>query len=259
MDALEQIALCVNGSTWRLRDVLKLAYLESGFTAIDDGIRNMITLTFAAQQGLSVSEQECKAKVNEMRRQFGLYGVAETETWLRQRGLATVDLFEAAKTHLLADKVKRLVTEDHIDAYFLGNRLNFDRANVSQLVVSSREQAQELLFQLEEDEPFFRLAQSYCIRSSSKYDGGYLGWISRGDLNGEEESLVFGAESGQTVGPFKSGSCYRLLHVWDVAQASLTEEIRKIIAASLFEEWLQNAVIAAEVDIPLQRMLLGGR
>jgi parvulin-like peptidyl-prolyl isomerase len=255
MNAMELVTFSVNGTESRLRDVLKLASMEGGFSAFEDSIRRTVTLAFAEEHNIPVDEQEWKAKANELRQQRGLYSVAETLEWLSRRGLTTADLFETAKAHLLTEKVKRLVTEDRIDACFLENRLSFDTANVSQLVIGSREQAQELLFQLEEGEPFYKLAQTYCLNSSSKYDGGYVGLVSRAQLSGEEEASVFGAEAGQTVGPFPFGTAYRLLHVWDVMQASLTEEIRLKLADWLFEEWLNEAIQNSEVDVKLWRYL----
>ncbi|BBH22521.1 hypothetical protein Back11_38660 [Paenibacillus baekrokdamisoli] len=257
MDAMELVTFSVNGAEWRLRDVLKLACMEGGFTAIEDSIRRAVTLEFAEQHNLSIDELEWKAKVSEMRQQLGLYSAAETLAWLSMRGLVTADLFESAKVQLLTEKVKCIVSEDRIDAYFLENRLSFDKANVSQLVIGSREQAQELLFQLEEGEPFYKLAQTYCLNSSSKYDGGYFGWVGRAELNGEEEAAVFGSEAGQTVGPFPFGSFYRLLHVWEVIPAELTEEVRLKLADLLFEEWLNEAVKRSEVDVKLWGYLAG--
>lgn len=251
MDALQQVALSVNGTEWRLRDVLKLACMEGGFTAIEDSVRRAVTLEFAELHNLSIDEQEWKATANEIRQQLGLYSVAETLAWLSMRGLATSDLFETAKARLLTEKVKRIVSEDQIDTLFLENRLSFDKANVSQLVIGSREQAQELLFQLEEGESFYKLAQTYCLNSSSKYDGGYVGWVGRAELSGEEEASVFGSEAGQTVGPFSVGASYRLLYVWEVIPAVLTEEVRLKLADLLFEEWLNEAVKRSKTDVKL--------
>jgi len=257
MDALELVALSVNGTEWHLRDVLKHACIEGCFTAVEDSIRRAVTLEFAEQHHVSIDEQEWKAKANEIRQQLGLYSAVETLEWLRRRGLATSDLFETAKARLLTEKVKYIVTQDRMDTYFLENRLSFDKANISQLVIGSREQAQELLFQLEEGEPFYKLAQTYCLKSSSKYDGGYVGWVGRADLSGEEEASVFGSVAGQTVGPFPFGSSYRLLHVWEVSPAVLTAELRLKLADSLFEEWLNEAVKRSKVDVKLWDYLAG--
>ncbi|MET3290912.1 UNVERIFIED_CONTAM: parvulin-like peptidyl-prolyl isomerase [Brevibacillus sp. OAP136] len=257
MDSMEHVAFSVNGTEWRLRDVLKLACMEGGFTAIEDSIRRAVVLEFAEQHNLSIDEQEWKAKANEMRQQLGLYSAAETLGWLQRRGLVTADLFETAKARLLTEKVKHIVSQNRIDTYFLENRLSFDKANVSQLVIGSREQAQELLFQLEEGEPFFKLAQTYCLNSSSKYDGGFVGWVGRAELSGEEEAFVFGSEAGQAGGPFPSGSCYRLLYVWEVIPAVLTEEVRLKIADFLFEEWLNEAVKRSNIDVKLWGYLAG--
>ncbi|MNI14074.1 peptidylprolyl isomerase [compost metagenome] len=204
-----------------------------------------------------MDEQEWKAKANELRQQLGLYSGAETLAWLSKRGLTTADLMESAKTRLLTEKVKRIVSEDKIDGYFLENRLSFDKAIISQLIVDSREQAQELLFQLEEGEPFYQLAQIYCLNSSSKYDGGYVGLVGRNELSGEEESFVFSSEAGQSGGPFPIGSCYRLLYVWEVIPSALTGELRIKLADLIYEEWLNEAVQRSKVDIKLWGYLAG--
>ncbi|RKN60832.1 peptidylprolyl isomerase [Paenibacillus ginsengarvi] len=188
---------------------------------------------------------------------MGLYSAAETMTWLEQRGLETEDLFESARARILEEKVKRIVTESRIQAYFLQNRRSFDRANLSQLVVGTREQAQELLFQSEDGESFLQLAQTYCLNASSRYNGGYVGWVERAALTAEEEAFVFGAEPGQTGGPFPAGSGWRLLHVWEVAPAELTEDLRSHLANLLFDEWLGEAVKRSDVEVKLWRYLAG--
>ncbi|RAV21486.1 foldase protein PrsA [Paenibacillus contaminans] len=257
MKAMEQVALSVNGTEWRLRDILKLAAMTGRFTTVEDGIRRAVILAVAEQHGLPADEQEWKAAANAMRQQMGLYSAAETKAWLRRHGLATTDLFEEARARLLTEKVKRLVTEARVDAYFLENRLAFDRACVSQLALRTREQALELRFQLEEGGSFYELAQTYSVIGGSRYDGGYVGWVGRAELSGEEEALVFGAEAGSTVGPFPFGSCYRLLHVWEVNSAALTGELRLQLADQLFEAWLDEAVNQANVDVKLWRDLAG--
>ncbi|BBI36624.1 peptidylprolyl isomerase [Cohnella abietis] len=257
MDVMELVAFNVNGTEWRLRNVLKLACMEGRFSAVEDSIRRAVTLEYAELHKISIDEQEWKAKANELRQQLGLYSVAETLVWLKARGLTTADLLESAKARLLTEKVKRIVTEDRIDAYYLKNRLSYDKAILSQLIVDSREQAQELLFQLEEGEPFYQLAQTYCLNSSSKYDGGYVGAVGRSEMSGEEESFVFSSEAGQSGGPFPTGSYYRLLYVWEVIPASLTEELRIKLANLIYEEWLNEAVKRSEVDIKLWGYLAG--
>lgn len=257
MDAMELVAFNVNGTEWRLRDVLKLTCMEGRFSAVEDSIRRAVMLEFAEQHKISIDEQELNAKVSELRQQMGLYSTTETMAWLSKRGLTTADLFGSAKARLLTEKVKRIVSEDRIDAYFLKNRLSFDKAIISQLIVDSREQAQELLFQLEEGEPFYQLAQIYCLNNSSKYDGGYIGSVGRAGLSGEEESFVFSSEAGQSGGPFPTGSCYRLLHVWEVIPAALTGDLRIKIADLIYEEWLNEAVKRSKVDIKLWGYLAG--
>ncbi|WP_158302090.1 peptidylprolyl isomerase [Paenibacillus mesophilus] len=257
MSGMELTALSVNGWEWRLGDLLRVACIDGGFTAVESVIRRAVILQYAEERQISVDEPEEKAKVNEIRQQMGLYSAAETMAWLEQRGLETEDLYESARARILEEKVKRIVTEDRIEAYFLQNRRSFDRANLSQLVISTREQAQELLFQIEEGESFFKLAQTYCLNASSRFNGGYVGWVGRTALSAEEEAFVFGAEARETGGPFPAGSGWRLLHVWEVAPTELTEELRSNLADLLFDEWLDEAVKRSDVDVNLWRYLAG--
>ncbi|AZN41675.1 peptidylprolyl isomerase [Paenibacillus albus] len=258
MNDRDPIAVSVNDKEWRLRDVLKFATIEGRLFAVDDTVRSAVIIEFAEKNEISVEEQEWIDEANELRKRKGLYSAAETMEWLNRRGLDKNDLFEAAKLLLLTEKAKRIVaSEERIEAYFWDNRMAFDRANVSQLIALGKDQAQELLFQLEEGISFYALAQTYCCSDSSKYNGGYIGWIGRTQLSGEEEASVFAAEAKQTVGPFPFGSYYRLLHVWEVRPAELTEETRMAIADALFEAWLKEAITNARVDIGLWGYLAG--
>lgn len=107
MDAMELVAFNVNGTEWRLRDVLKLACMEGHFSAVEDCIRRAVIQEFAEQHKIAIDDQEWKAKDNELRQQLGLYSVAETLAWLKVRGLVTADLLESADGEGKADPIRR--------------------------------------------------------------------------------------------------------------------------------------------------------
>src|SRR5690606_23242076 len=138
--------------------------------------------------------------------------------------------------------------EPRIEAYFHEHRRDFERARLRHIVVREEDEARELMLSLEEGGEFFNMALRHSIDGGTVHAGGYCGWVGRSALSGPEEAAVFGAQAGETVGPFAYGKLWRILRVEQLQTAELNEKVRDDIREALFREWLENEWKQARIE-----------
>ncbi|MCK5833936.1 peptidylprolyl isomerase [bacterium] len=73
--------------------------------------------------------------------------------------------------------------------------------------------AESLLVRIQDGEDFAYVAEYFSDDPGSKENGGYLGWITRGQMIPEFEEAVFSADSGELVGPVLTQFGYHLIRV----------------------------------------------
>jgi len=89
------------------------------------------------------------------------------------------------------------------------------KVNASHILVSTKEQADELLKKLELGSSFESLAQQYSKCPSGK-KGGSLGWFGRGQMVREFENAAFSLQKGKTSQPVKTQFGWHIIKVNDV-------------------------------------------
>ncbi len=126
-----------------------------------------------------------------------------------------------------------------------------EQVNVRHILVTTEEEAQDVMTALAEGESFAELARSVSIDTGSASSGGELGWAGRGKFVAEFEDAVFNAEVGAIVGPVQSQYGYHIIQVH-------AREVRPLSADELdskrddaFNEWLSGLRDAegAQVEI----------
>jgi putative peptide maturation system protein len=246
-----QTALIVDGESISTRDLLHGYKVRHGAQFLEEAIIDTL-IRQAGRELPPVDTVELQKAADEFRRQTGLFEVQATEAWLKQNGLSLEDWEERLSAQLIARRLRDRVTADQVEAYFASNRAALDRAVVSQILVGEEEVAAELLAQItEEGADFAQVAREYSRDEVTRARGGYLGPIGRSTLGAEAEALVFGASTGQTVGPAKTDRGWLVLRVEDLNPAELDDGTREQIKDALFWEWLQQRRAKARVETPV--------
>ncbi len=101
----------------------------------------------------------------------------------------------------------------------------------NQSEADARQQAQELINQLQQGASFTALAQEHSDDPGSARQGGDLGWIGPGSMVQAFEEAAFDAPVGEIVGPVESRFGYHIIQVQeraeqDVKIADLTRDIQ---------------------------------
>ena len=89
----------------------------------------------------------------------------------------------------------------------------------------------------EEDADFHSLARKHSLDESTKYAGGYIGWITRQELSPEEAAKVFNAEAGEVLGPFSVEKNFQLIFIEEARRAELSDNLKNVIRERIYDEW----------------------
>lgn len=190
-------------------------------------------------RGLTVTPEEIQAEANKVRREKRLEKAADTLAWLKEQMLSPDEWEAGICDRLLSQKLAKSLFDKEVEKFFAQNKLNFDQIILYQIVVSSDKLAQELFFQIEEQEiSFYEAAHLYDIDRERRYKCGYEGKLQRWKLRADVAATVYTAQPGQVVGPIQIAQAYHLLMVEEFIPAQLTPEIYQEILEQMFKEWL---------------------
>ncbi len=157
---------------------------------------------------------------------------------------------------ILTEKLRTKLTEGKIEQHFAQNKLSFDAATISRIVVADESLAKELRSQIiEEEADFYTLARQHSIDVTTRPASGYAGIVRRDDLISTLEAAIFGATVGAVVGPFKTEAGWELVKVEARHPAQLDEATRTQIVNTLFDEWLSEWRGKARISVPLFNLL----
>jgi len=252
----EYIALEVNGEKISLYDVLVPAKGRGNLAFVEDAIDDAIIRQEAERRSVVVSDEELQLAADQFRQAHELYGVETTNAWIAAKNLTFEDWESVIESNLLWHKLCEVITAGRIEQHFAENKLAFDAAEISRLVVADEDVARELRAQItEEGADFHSLARTYSIDSDTRLAGGYAGEQRRTDMEATVEAAVFGGQSGKIVGPFKLDDGWHLIKIEALHPAELDDALRQTIKKQLFVEWLAERRRNAQIKAPLLEVI----
>ncbi len=190
-------------------------------------------------RGIIVTPEEIQAEADRQRYQNRLESAADTLNWLEEQLITPADWEAGIREALLSQKLAEDLFGREVSRYFVEHRLDFEQILLYKITVPYEQIAQELFYQIEENElSFYEAAHLYEIDQQRRLQCGYEGKLYRWSLKPEVASVVFAARLGEVIGPLQVGQTYMLLKVEEFVAAELTPEIRQEIIHRLFQEWL---------------------
>jgi parvulin-like peptidyl-prolyl isomerase len=194
----------------------------------------------AKELGIEITDEQLQQFADNFRSLKGLYSVQEMLGFLEDSGL-TADDFEifCEASLLMADLKEHMADQNRIKEYFVNNRLEFNFARISVIVVAEEGLANEIAMQVTEDgEDFHALARRYSLDKTTKHAGGYIGVVYRTMLSPEISAKVFNADADDLLGPFRKDEYHQLILVEEVVKPELTDQIREMIKERIFAQWM---------------------
>ncbi|ELS03809.1 parvulin-like peptidyl-prolyl isomerase [Xenococcus sp. PCC 7305] len=199
----------------------------------------------AASRNITVNPEDIQNEAEKTRREKRLEKVSDTLAWL-QMNMLTPDEWEIAlKNRLLADKLLHDLFDKQVESYFASNRLDFEQYVIYQIVVPYQKLAQELFYQIEEEEiSFYEAAHLYDIDQERRDRCGYLGKMYRRNFQPEVAAAILRdpLPIRQVVGPIQTEQGFNLFKIEEYIQAELTPEIFQELVLRFFQQWLDNEI-----------------
>ncbi len=242
--------LQVNDQKITMGDVVSRLKLSGLMSQVETEMINVNSIKKAAEEAnISVSDDELQRVVDDKRYRLGLESADDTYQWLDEKSLTVEDLEHYCEFLILRDKFKHQLTEGKTEEYFAKNKLSFEKAEVSQILVSDHSTAKELLTQVrDEGADFELLAYKYSLDQKSGCRGGYLGSVGHNSLKPEWEAAIFGARAGEVIGPFESDEGFHLIRVHSVQRPELEEVGEDMVREMMLSEWLEQGRTGAKID-----------
>ncbi len=250
------VAILINGQEISLQEVLCQAKCSRDWQFLENVIVTNLILQAAAENNLSVSDQELQESADQFREENELFKTGDTEAWLAHHHMNLDDFERFIEQTILTKKLKSHITKDKIDPYLSENLSSFDQAKISHILVEKEKLAEELFLKIsEEDADFSLLAERYSLDKKSCSNGGKLGFVFRNSLSPALETATFGAQIGSFLGPIKTNEGYHIVWVESIKYGAVNEQNRHQAQEILFAQWLKEYRQKNNVKIPLLEKL----
>jgi peptidylprolyl isomerase len=232
----------IDDEVFSTEDFIKLLKLDGRFeNLMEDILRDKLAVRAAKKSGITLTDEEVQEKADQFRRVHGLHRARETNDYFDGLGVSLDDFESFLMDMLYHEKVMaQVATEAAINEYFQLNSPRFDSIEVSHIVMDSEGGAREMLSYLADDPGSFEAMAAEHSVAETGPQGGRIGKVLRGSLQGEVEAKVFNAEAGDLLGPFPAadGSRFEIFRVDQKSPAKLDDESRAEVTRLLRDDWL---------------------
>mgnify|MGYP005842511125 CR=1 FL=1 len=211
---------------------------ELGVMVLETMIEQTLIGQAAVERGIAVTDAEIETEVQGYIQQVG--GQDAWQTWLTNNQYTEAEFRESLRESFITNRVRDAVTAE----------LNGEVPHVHarHILVATQEQANTVLTALQNGQEFAALAAQYSEDSTTKANGGDLGWFIPEELT--EPSLariIFALEPGSIAGPVRTALGYHIVQTLERANRLVPEERRTELAQARFENWLASLKAAATI------------
>lgn len=222
---------------------------------LSEAIKRELILRHAREIGMTVSAEEVAAEISRIRSHYPGESFREM---LAEQYVAYDVWIERQKTRMLVEKViaeevesKVTVSEEEAKAWFAANpqiAQEPERVRVSQILVSSEDEAKLIEGRLKRGDDFAALAREKSISPEGR-EGGGMGTFAPGEVPTVMD-LVFKLEPGKPSGVVQSEYGYHIFLVtertparavsYEEVRSKVMERVRAEKVEKVFPVWLQG-------------------
>jgi peptidyl-prolyl cis-trans isomerase C len=168
-------------------------------------------------------------------------GTDGMHAWLSEN-MYTLDGFRAALE-------EEILAERKIEQIVSGVPRTAEQVHARHIVVSTREQAQEVLDKLDAGADFADLAATYSLDLSTRLAGGDLSWFPRGYLTMPSvEDAAFSLEPGEISGIIESDLGFHIVQTLERGEHPLTSDAWQKLGQAAVEDWLKSKRASADIQ-----------
>jgi parvulin-like peptidyl-prolyl isomerase len=194
----------------------------------------------AAEMGIAITDEQVDTELAQTIESGG--GEAAFEDWLEQNGMTRQDAWR----ELRAEMIGAAVAERIISAV----PESAEQVHARHILVATREDAEQILAQLQANADFNELARTYSLDENTRENGGDLGFFPRGVLMAPEiEEAAFSLQSGQISEVVQSSFGYHIVKVVEKdPNRPLSDESLRFLRERALTDWKDNLWAEAEVE-----------
>lgn len=198
----------------------------------------------ALERDIAVSLPEIEMEVETIRYEKAFGNPTGFIDWLSDRGATLSDLKQMIRFNLLTQKVMHSLFSDQVESVFSQYQHGLDELVLYKIVVPYEHLAQEIFYQIEEEEiSFFEAAHVYDVDENRRLTCGYEGTLLRRDLPPDLAEVLLSARVGELVGPIKAANqFYELFWIDDLIYPDLTPALQSTIIQQLYQNWMERHI-----------------
>jgi len=194
----------------------------------------------AAQADIRISDAEATAELLKIK--GAMPSKAAWEEYLRLNQLSEEDFLAAQYDALLTQRLRDLIFAD-LNGPIL-------QVQARHILVKTEEEAKSILAQLQNGADFGALALQFSQDTSTRAEGGLLGWFTQDELlDGRLAEVAFSLEVGATAGPIPSSLGYHILQILDRQERPVEAERLAVLMESRYNRWLESQWRAAQIEL----------
>jgi len=208
-------------------------------SVIDALIEQELINQAATQLGIVVTDQDVEGEINQLKT-----AVETDEAWqafLDLNAYTEEEMYQAQRDSLLTQRLR-----DQISVELQGN---VEQVQARHILVRTESDAQDILTLLSNGEDFISLASQYSIDTTTRDNGGLLGWFTRDELmDGRLAEVAFSLESNQIAGPVATQLGYHIIQTLEKANRPIEIERMPMLMENVFVNWLSLQLAGAEIE-----------
>jgi foldase protein PrsA len=202
-------------------------------------IDNELLRQLAVKQGVVVSDEAVDAEINAMIQEKGQQYF---DAWLSSNYYDLSEFREELRLGLIANQLRAPVVASVPSVT--------EQVHARQILVNTQTEAEQILARLQAGEDFGALAAAYSRDTTTKDNGGDLGWFPRGGLLVPEvEDAVFSMAPGQPAVVVVSAWGAHVVQTLEMDPARQVEpEIHDWVVRKTIEQWLSGLRVGADIQ-----------
>jgi len=241
-----EVVATVNGENIYKDQLYEAMFSAGGREMLDQLISKQLIIQEGRRQGIKVSDEEVEQELSNFTEELGAY----FDQFLEQSGMTREQIKEELRVNLYAKKMATeqiKITDEDLKTYFKENQESFnipEQIEARHILVETREEADEILSQLNEGKDFSALAKEHSLDTNNKETGGNLGLFSKGVMEPAFEEAAFSLPKGGISQPVETGHGFHIIEVLDhqPAREVSFEEVKEEVRQSKLEEMLPSQV-----------------
>lgn len=216
------------------------ALVQAHHRVLEAMIEQEIILQAAAREGITISDETVDTAVRESIDEAG--GEETFHAWLQANGLVADDYRRSLHAQLVAQAMFQQVTREV--------PTEAEQVHARHIALTTEEEARHILVRLQNGEDFAGLAQQFSQDTTTRDNGGDLGFFPRDLLLSPEiEEMAFSLDPQQISDVIRTQfGQYHIIQVLEKEEnRPLPEDVLHRLRENAFELWLSERLAGAEI------------